>query len=93
MLISRLESGFVGLSTREYRTVGKCSAETASLIRGTSCPLAPSRKYYTAFYAVNSGRTEFSMLYNFLALLLDFYRLNLHRKPAQAAHFSRTNGH
>lgn len=32
------------------------------------------------------------MLYNFLALLLDFYRLNLHRKAAQAVHFGRTTG-
>jgi hypothetical protein len=36
---------------------------------------------YTASYAVNSTRTEFSMLYDFLALLLDFYRLDLHRNP------------
>jgi hypothetical protein len=32
------------------------------------------------------------MLYNFLALLLDFYRLNIHRKPAQAVHFDEPTG-
>jgi hypothetical protein len=47
---------------------------------------------YTASYAVSSTRTEFSMLYNFLALFLDFYRLDLHSSPPRPSILVESTG-
>jgi hypothetical protein len=81
-LISHLESRFVGLSTREYRVVSR-----NRVAWGRSCRLAPSTKYHNRQIKPEYVHDGFSMLYNFLTLLLDIYRLNLHRKPAQAVHW------